>query len=95
MDLRMMDWMLLAQDRPWEGGWGMHPMMWGAWGVGMMLIVLLFWALVIVGIVLAIRWLVTQGKEPRADRALEILRERYARGEIGKDEFEARKKDLS
>lgn len=46
------------------------------------------------GVVLGIRWFVTQGKEPRSDSALEILRQRYARGEINKDEFEAKKRDL-
>jgi putative membrane protein len=76
----------------------MHPMwgMWGVWGIGMMLMMLVFWGLVIVGIVLAIRWLVSQGKEPRAaDAALDILRQRYARGDISKEEFEAKKKDLA
>ena len=72
----------------------MHPM-WGVWGIGMMLIMLLFWGLVIVGVVLGIRWLVTQGKESRSDSALEILRQRYVRGEINKEEFESKKKDLS
>jgi putative membrane protein len=69
--------------------------MWGAWGIGMMLIMLVFWGVVVVGIVLGIRWLVSQGKESRSDSALEILRQRYARGEINKDEFEAKKRDLS
>ncbi|MBI3057898.1 MAG: SHOCT domain-containing protein [Deltaproteobacteria bacterium] len=72
----------------------MHPMWWGTWGLGMMLMMLLFWVLVIVGLVVGIRWLVSQGRESRSDSALEILRERYARGEINKDEFEAKKKDL-
>ena len=89
--------MVAAQERVYEWGWGMHPMgwMWGAWGIGMMLLMLAFWGLVIVGLVLGIRWLVSQGKESRSDSALEILRQRYARGEINKDEFQAKKRDLS
>ena len=87
--------LIWAQDRPYEWGWGMHPMMWGAWGFGMMFMMVLFWVLVIIGIVLAIRWLTSQGRERPADSALEILRQRYARGEINKEEFESRKRDLS
>jgi putative membrane protein len=85
-----------AQERPYDS-WGMHPMwgMWGAWGIGMMFMMLVFWGLIIVGLVLGIRWLVTQGRESRSDPALDILRQRYARGEIDKEEFEARKRDLS
>ena len=84
-----------AQERPYEYGWG-HPMwgLWGPWGIGMGLIMLVFWGLIIVGLVLGIRWLVTQGKEPRADSPLDILKRRYARGEIDRDEFEAKKRDL-
>jgi putative membrane protein len=87
---------LLVQERAYEWGWEMHPMwgFWGMWGIGMMFIMLLFWGLVIVGVVLGIRWLISQGKESRSDSALEILRQRYARGEINKEEFEAKKKDL-
>ncbi|MBI4608121.1 MAG: SHOCT domain-containing protein [Candidatus Rokubacteria bacterium] len=55
---------------------------------------LAFWVLVIVGIVLGIRWLVGAGRASGPDRAVEILRERYARGEISREEFEARKRDL-
>ena len=84
---------VLVQERAYEWGWGMHPM-WGVWGIGMMLIMLLFWGLVIVGVVLGIRWLVSQGKESRSDSALETQRQRYARGEINKEEFEAKRKDL-
>jgi putative membrane protein len=73
----------------------MHPL-WGVWGIGMMLMMLVFWGVVIVGIVLAIRWMVTQGRESRGlDPALDILRQRYARGDISKEEFEARKRDLA
>lgn len=88
-----------AQERPYyHGEWGMHPMwgVWGIWGIGMMLMMLVFWGAVIVGVVLGIRWLVSQSKESRpADSALDILRQRYARGDINKEEFEARKRDLT
>lgn len=83
-----------AQPPSWES-WGMHPM-WGFWGAGMMLFMLLFWGVVIAAIVVGIRWLVHQGsgRGLRADAALDILRERYARGEIDREEFLARKRDL-
>ncbi len=81
-----------AQERPYD--WGMHYM-WGATGIGMMLMMVLFWGLVIVGLVLGIRWLISEGKSPRSDSALEILRQRYARGEINKEEFETKKQELS
>jgi putative membrane protein len=56
---------------------------------------LVFWILVIAGLVLGVRWLMQEGKERRSDSALEILRQRYARGEINKEEFETKKRDLS
>ncbi|MBI4524149.1 MAG: SHOCT domain-containing protein [Deltaproteobacteria bacterium] len=69
--------------------------MWGLWGIGMGLFMLVFWGAVIVGIVLGIRWLISHGKPSQSDSAVEILRQRYARGEINKEEFEAKKRDLS
>lgn len=85
----------VAQGGPYDWGWGTHPMMWGAWGFGMMIMMLLFWVLIIVAVVLGIRWLMGQGRDSRSDSALEILRQRYARGEINKEEFDAKKKDLA
>lgn len=56
---------------------------------------LLFWLLLIVGIVLAVKWLVgpanSGGKRPDA---LEILKRRYAGGEIGEEEYRRMKKEL-
>jgi putative membrane protein len=85
-----------AQERTWEWHGGMYPMwwMWSAWGLGMMLMMLVFWGLVVVGLIVGIRWLMRGQRPFPADRALDILRERYARGEIGKEEFEAKLKDL-
>jgi putative membrane protein len=68
--------------------------MWGMWGISMMVVMLAVWVLVITGLVLGIRWLLTARRPPVADRAIEVLRERYARGEINKEEFEARRRDL-
>jgi len=44
-----------------------------------------------------VKWLVGGKGDSRTggDRALDILRERYARGEIDKDEFDTRKRDLA
>jgi putative membrane protein len=70
-------------------------MMWGAWGFGRMIMMILFWALIVVAVVIGIRWLVGQGKEARSDSAMEILRQRYAHGEINKEEFDAKKRDLT
>jgi len=69
--------------------------MWGVWGLGMGLMMLTFWILVIVTVVFLVRWLTAQGRASRADAALDILRQRYARGEINREEFEARKQDLA
>jgi putative membrane protein len=86
----------LAQDRTWEWQWSGHPMMffWSAGGLVMMLMILVFWGLIIAGLVVGLRWLIGQGRVGVRDEAMEILRQRYARGEIDKQEFDARARDL-
>ncbi len=62
------------------------------------LFVILFWAVVVAAIAILVRWLVggaPRMNAPRDKSALDILKERYARGEIGKDEFEQKKRDLA
>jgi putative membrane protein len=59
---------------------------------------LLFWGLIILGVVALIRWLLTQSSPSRSSRdktPLEIVQERYARGEIEREEFEQKKRDLA
>jgi len=69
-------------------------MMWGMWGMGsMMLVVTLFWLAVLAAIGVGVWWLVRQARPTPRDRALDVLRERYARGEITHEEFEARRRD--
>ncbi|OGP56343.1 MAG: hypothetical protein A2Y65_10390 [Deltaproteobacteria bacterium RBG_13_52_11] len=70
------------------GGYGM------GWFGGIFMI--FFWIAVVIGIVFLIRWLVqsTRGGAGSAESALEILKRRYAKGEIDKKEFEQKKKDL-
>lgn len=69
-------------------------LMWGAGGLVMMLMMLVLWGLLIAALVVGLRWLIGQGRPTSRDEALEILRQRYARGEIDKQEFDARKRDL-
>lgn len=56
---------------------------------------ILCWALVATAIVFLIRYLARQSRSSANDSlALAILKERYAKGEIGKEEFDQKRKDL-
>ena len=76
--------------------WGYNG--YGLWGGGMGIGMLLFWGLIIAAIVVLVRGFGARsgGSEPRLREktALDILRERYARGEIDKTEFEQKRSDL-
>lgn len=80
------------RDGMWHG-WSWGPMLLG----GLMMI--LFWAAVITLVVLLVRWLAglgtTREQRPYKSSAVEILEERFARGEIGREEFEERRRVLS
>jgi putative membrane protein len=81
----------------WDG-W-MHGL--GGWEIGAMMIMLLFWVLVIAGVVFFV-WLLVEraGRGARvqgagaAETALEILQKRYARGEIPPDQYQVMKREL-
>ncbi len=78
------------------GDWGMG--WWGAarspWGA---LLSLVFWLLIIVGLGLVVGWALRQafpstpggGRQP-----LDILKERYARGELTREQYEQMRRDL-
>ena len=82
------------------GNWGWNHMGGGAgWGMGFGggFFMILFWVVIIVAVVLLVKWLAGGSARldlPRGKSALDVLKERYARGEIGKDEFEQKKRDL-
>jgi len=90
----------LAQQR--ENSWGIGHGMMGTWGMGGfgMVFMMVFWVLAIVGVAFLIKWLVQstgsrQAAGRRGSGAVEILKERYARGEINKAEFDSMKRDIS
>lgn len=76
--------------------YGHEGMIWGFGGLWM----IFFWIVIIIGIIFLVKWLVGQGRPegmtaPREESSLDILKKRYARGEIDKREFEQKKKDLT
>ncbi len=95
MNSGMMGMMMGGGGNPMVGYGGWNNMMgWGGFGFGW-LFMLLFWILVILGVVALVRYLGNSGKAPKDHKtALEILKERYAKGEINKKEFEEMKKDV-
>ncbi len=67
----------------------------GGMMVGMGLLMIVFWVAVIAGIVLLVRWLVGQREHKQPpDTPLEILKRRYARGEIDQETFQRMKQEL-
>ncbi|MBI4319618.1 MAG: SHOCT domain-containing protein [Chloroflexi bacterium] len=61
---------------------------------------MLFWVLIIGGVGVLVVWLLQQGRPagigagPAQPRALEILKERYARGEITLEQYEQMRRDI-
>lgn len=65
----------------------------GFWGGGFMMF--FWWLLIIIAIVALVKWAMNQRTAtPKEETPMDILEKRYAGGEISKEEFEERKKDL-
>ncbi len=74
-----------------------HMQGYGWGGAGMGLGMLLFWVLVVALIAVGLKIFTSSrdlGLRDKEKSALDILKERYARGEIGREEFEQKKHDL-
>lgn len=70
----------------------MYMMGWGGW-----ILSFLWWLFIIFSFIVLIRYLlknVAGSEKSPSKSALDILKERYAKGEIGKKEFEEIKKEL-
>ncbi len=74
-------------------GWGTGA----SWMWGGSIMMIIFWAVIIVGIVFLVKWIAreSRGGSPASETPLEILKKRYARGEIDKAQYESMKKDIS
>jgi len=80
---------------PYNGYYGGH--MWGyGFSIIGLIIMILFWVLVAYIIISLIRHFGRESKNHyyHHDAALDILKERYAKGEISKEQFEKMKQDL-
>lgn len=76
---------------------GPGMMGWGGWFSGILMLIIA--AVMIIGAVYLVKWLIKKPGESKLDRinapqAIDILKERYARGEIDRQEFEEKKKDI-
>ncbi len=68
----------------WAGHWMFGGFMW------------IFWIAVLVALFFLIKWIVQQKPSDLKpeENAMDVLKKRYARGEIDKEEFGQKKKDL-
>jgi len=75
-----------------------NSMMGGTMGLWMVM-AMLSWIALVVGVVLLVVWAVrklgTGGGKAADESALDVLKKRYARGEISREEFEEKKQGIS
>jgi putative membrane protein len=78
-------------------GWGMMGG-YGGYGYGFGIFHMIIWIVILIAIVALVVWLMRSatgpGMPPRRSTGLDVLEERYARGEINRDEYLQKKKDI-
>jgi putative membrane protein len=73
----------------WDYGWGM------GFGFGLFTIII-FLALLILGIVYLVKMIAGSPKKgDKEETAIDVLKKRYAKGEISKEEFDKIKDDIA
>lgn len=86
----------LAQQGPGRGGSWCPFFSWGGSGMGGFPMILV-WIILLVVVILGVRWAMgsrgTSGAVGK-ESALEVLKRRYAAGEIDRDQFQEMKKEL-
>lgn len=86
----------VAKAHAEEDYFGHHMFDMSTWGFMGFFWMIFFWILVVFAVVAMIKFFSGEQKPEKKEKsALDILGERYAKGEIDKKEFEEKKKDLS
>jgi putative membrane protein len=69
-----------------EAGWGWHFIPMALW-----------WIILVLVILMMVRWVfgIPRRRHHGEDSAIRILRERYAKGEVNKEQFDRMKADLN
>ena len=97
-------WFLYDQHRWFGGGRGWYmphqSMMFGYGGGYMGIVMILFWVVILAAVVLVIsgvfsgRSSSSRGQIPPPPDAMDVLKRRYASGEIDRDQYETMKRDI-
>lgn len=88
--------LLFASLAAAQTGYGMmHGM---HWGMGWMMLCAFFGVILLAGLVALVVWAIRtsgKGRGPAGETAVDILKRRYASGEISREEYERMKQDIS